>query len=79
MTALCRSLGICTVAEAVETEEQVAILRELGVDVAQGYFFSPPLSAEDAYHLAAMNPLPVFAVTLPDECHEPDLTSGRSS
>jgi EAL domain-containing protein (putative c-di-GMP-specific phosphodiesterase class I) len=79
ITGLCRSLGICTVAEAVETEQQVAILRELGVAVAQGYFFSPPLSADDAYYMAAMNPLPVFALTLPDECHAPDPTSGRSS
>jgi EAL domain-containing protein (putative c-di-GMP-specific phosphodiesterase class I) len=65
MMTLCRSLGICTVAEAVETVEQVAILRKLGVDVAQGYFFSPPLSADEAYVVAAMNPLPVFALTAP--------------
>ncbi len=50
---LSRSLGICTVAEGVETAEQVAILRIIGVDVAQGYFFSPPVSADGAYALAA--------------------------
>jgi EAL domain-containing protein (putative c-di-GMP-specific phosphodiesterase class I) len=60
LITLCRSLGICTVAEAVETAEQVQALRELGVDVAQGYFFSPPLSAADTYVFAAMSPLPVF-------------------
>jgi EAL domain-containing protein (putative c-di-GMP-specific phosphodiesterase class I) len=65
LITLCRSLGICTVAEAVETSEQVAVLCELGVDVAQGYFFSPPLSADDTYVLAAMNPLPVFALRGP--------------
>ena len=62
---LSQSLGICTVAEAVETADQVAVLRELCVDVAQGYFFSPPLSAEDAYVLAAMEPLPTFPLTGP--------------
>jgi EAL domain-containing protein (putative c-di-GMP-specific phosphodiesterase class I) len=79
ITALCRSLGICTVAEAVETEQQVSILRELGVDVAQGYFFSPPLSDDDANYLASMNPLPVFALTLPDAFHATDQSPGRPS
>ncbi len=41
IVTLSRSLGISTVAEAVETPEQVAILREIRVDAAQGYFFSP--------------------------------------
>ena len=58
------SLGVCTVAEGVETAEQVAILRQVGVDVAQGYFFAPPLAAQDAQALTVMQPLPVF--TLPD-------------
>jgi len=60
---LCQSLGICTVAEAVETPEQVAILRKLRVDVAQGYVFSPPVSAEDAYALAASQTVPFFEVS----------------
>jgi EAL domain-containing protein (putative c-di-GMP-specific phosphodiesterase class I) len=65
MVKLSRSLGICTVAEAVETADQVAILREMGADVAQGYFFSGPLAAEEAYVLAAMNPLPHFDLSTP--------------
>ncbi len=60
-----RSLGICTVAEAVETAEQVAVLREIGVETAQGYFFSPPLSATDAAELAAMSPPPRYALSAP--------------
>jgi EAL domain-containing protein (putative c-di-GMP-specific phosphodiesterase class I) len=54
------SLGICTVAESVETAEQVKILRELGADVGQGYFFAKPLAVEDALMLTTMDPLPVF-------------------
>jgi len=54
------SLGICTVAESVETAKQVKILRELGADVGQGYFFAPPLAVEDALTLTTMEPLPVF-------------------
>ena len=62
---LSRSLGICTVAEAVETSRQVAILRELGVDVAQGYFFSPPLPSDDAYTMAVKSPPANFVVEGP--------------
>ena len=54
------SLGICTVAEMVETGKQVRILRELGADVGQGFFFAPPLAVEDALTLTTMDPLPVF-------------------
>jgi len=35
------------VAEGVETEEQLKILRELKCDIAQGYFFSKPLTADE--------------------------------
>jgi EAL domain-containing protein (putative c-di-GMP-specific phosphodiesterase class I) len=56
----CRPSGICTVAEAVESVEQVRILRELEVDTAQGYFFSPPLSGADAADLAAIIPHPTL-------------------
>ena len=61
------SLGICTVAESVETALQVKILRELGADVGQGYFFAKPLAVEDALTLTTMDPLPVFPLTAPGE------------
>jgi EAL domain-containing protein (putative c-di-GMP-specific phosphodiesterase class I) len=40
------ALGLTIVAEGVETEEQLAYLRERGCDVAQGYLFSPPQPAD---------------------------------
>ena len=40
---LAHSLGMKVVAEGIETERQLAILRELGCDGAQGYLFSKPL------------------------------------
>jgi len=44
---LARQLDLPTVAEGVETAEQVEILREIGCDSLQGYFFSPPIEAGD--------------------------------
>ena len=64
------SLGICTVAESVETSKQVRILRELGADVGQGYFFAPPLAVQDAQALTTMDPLPVFPLTSIDDDDE---------
>ena len=45
--SLARSLGIDLVAEGIETEMQRAFLEHEGCPVGQGYFFSPPLVAED--------------------------------
>jgi len=63
IVSLSHSLGISTVAEAVETAGQVEVLRDLGADVAQGYFFSAPLVAGHARSLSAMEPLPCFDLT----------------
>jgi len=38
-----QSLGMSTTAEGVETEEQLAMVRDQGVSEVQGFLFSPPL------------------------------------
>lgn len=43
---LAKRLGLRTVAEGVETEEEFHLVRDLGCDLAQGYYFTPPLSAD---------------------------------
>ena len=46
IVALGRALGKSLVAEGIETEAQLAMLRELRCDAGQGYYFSKPLAAE---------------------------------
>lgn len=45
VVAMAHELGMKTVAEGVETAEQLEFLAEQGCDVGQGYFFSRPLDA----------------------------------
>ncbi len=40
---LCREMNLSTVVEGVETEEQSRILRELGCELAQGFYYHRPL------------------------------------
>ncbi len=44
--ALCSEMGLMAIAEGVEREEEVRILRALGVDAMQGYYFSAPLPGD---------------------------------
>ena len=60
---LCASLGVPCVAEHIETEAQLDLLRRLRCRFGQGYLLSPPLAAEDARALAESRflPIPEFA------------------
>ncbi|MCB9667496.1 MAG: EAL domain-containing protein [Myxococcales bacterium] len=53
IVALGACLGCAIVAEGVETQEHETVLKHLGCDAAQGYFYSPPLSEADLRALLA--------------------------
>lgn len=45
--SLAKQLGLRTVAEGVESGEVAAYLKDVGVDIAQGYYFGKPMSYTD--------------------------------
>ncbi len=47
MIQLARSFELPTIAEGVETAEQVSTLKTMGCDIIQGYYFSRPLPAAE--------------------------------
>ncbi len=58
IVTLARDLNMETVAEGVETEQQLHTLSAMGCDFAQGYLFSPPLESEAAGQLLLSGPAP---------------------
>jgi EAL domain-containing protein (putative c-di-GMP-specific phosphodiesterase class I) len=55
MIDIARLLEVPVIAEGVETKEQVEILKKLGCDIIQGYFFSKPLPPEEFEALIEKN------------------------
>ncbi|MDZ8225870.1 MULTISPECIES: EAL and GGDEF domain-containing protein [unclassified Nostoc] len=53
---LAHKLGVDVLAEGVETKEQLALLRKLNCEYAQGNFFSVPLNSSAAEALIMTNP-----------------------
>ena len=61
---LAHALGLVTIAEGVETEEQAETLRMLDCDLAQGYLFSRPI-VSDAFEVWVDERLRVSGCTAP--------------
>jgi EAL domain-containing protein (putative c-di-GMP-specific phosphodiesterase class I) len=60
---LARMRDLQVIAEGIEDAEQLNILRSLGCDHGQGYYFAKPLDADDPDLLAALAPIDPLAAT----------------
>jgi diguanylate cyclase (GGDEF)-like protein len=58
---LAHALGVTTVAEGVENAETAEQLRRYGCDTAQGFYYSPPLSADGMLELVSATREPAAA------------------
>jgi len=56
---MAHSLGLTVMAEGVETRQQLAFLKSLKCDQAQGYYFSAPVSSNE-FELLLGNPARVL-------------------
>ena len=59
--ALVRHMGLVPVVEGVETEDQMADLRRIGCDAAQGHLFSAAVGVEEAFYLLKLGHIPTAA------------------
>ena len=65
VVALSKHLGITTVAEGVETQEQADMLHKLGCDIVQGFLFSRPLPAEQFLDWAQCHDVSISKCDMP--------------
>jgi EAL domain-containing protein (putative c-di-GMP-specific phosphodiesterase class I) len=78
LVELARSMRMDIVAEGVESFEQVAHLRDLGIGLAQGYVFAPPLPLSSFVQLLdAADPIPEAAPVMSAEA-APHYISART-
>ncbi len=48
---MANKLGLGLLAEGVETREQVELLKSIGCDQVQGYYYAKPMPVEDFFEL----------------------------
>ncbi len=68
IVALAHNLQRRTLAEGIETETQRDLLRDLGVDAAQGYLFARPMGADAARVMLASHASSLGVPTAVDTC-----------
>jgi diguanylate cyclase (GGDEF)-like protein/PAS domain S-box-containing protein len=68
MVSMAKAIGMNVTAGAVETGEQLALLRELGCDRAQGHHFAPPLMVAEMELLLQRDSGIQMNQTIHDDC-----------
>ncbi|MBX2839362.1 MAG: bifunctional diguanylate cyclase/phosphodiesterase [Gammaproteobacteria bacterium] len=53
ITELASTLGLDTVAEGVETDDQLSHVANMGISSVQGYFYSKPVCADDVWQVVS--------------------------
>lgn len=76
VVGFCTMLGVTTVAEHVESEEQRNLVCELGCFAGQGYWLQPPLSALEVRACLSAPPAP--KVCFASRASTPSLTKGAT-
>ncbi|MBV9109710.1 MAG: bifunctional diguanylate cyclase/phosphodiesterase, partial [Gemmatimonadetes bacterium] len=56
VATIARNLDLAVVVEGIETEEQLRLVRSLGCEYAQGFYFSPPLEPDALLALLESGP-----------------------
>ena len=55
IVGILQGMGYLLIAEGVETEEEVKLLRGWGIDMVQGFYFSKPVNSEEIYRICCQN------------------------
>lgn len=69
--AMAHTLSMSVVAEGVETESQALYLKRNSCDMMQGYYYAPPLAAEDCEKLLRENKQLVLTETTTENAQHP--------
>ena len=67
--AMAHSLKLEMLAEGVENKEQLDFLRRLDIKIIQGFFFSPPVSAEEFRAMLQDGPM-ISEWGIDDDCRQ---------
>ena len=60
---MAHDLGLSTIAEGIETEDDLATIRRLGCRYAQGYHFARPMPEDEIVSRYAGNPSVIGSAT----------------
>lgn len=66
---LAKQLNMLTVAEGIECREDLAVIIKAGADIAQGYYFSKPISTHQLIELIKVKNHDESSQTTSDTCH----------